>query len=446
MIKKRVVIIGGAVSGFNTALNIIDKTSDFEIILIKKEKHPTYSACGMPFVLEGKIPRIENILLTKMEEKRKDKMKIIQGCEVTKIDLEKKIVEIKNNKAINYDKLVIATGRKPFIPRIDGIHLECVFKLSNYEDGVKLLNYLPGAKRTVVIGAGPIGLECATAFATKGIKTAIVEILPQILPQHLDSDMAEVLEKRIKEKSVVILTSTKVTSINGNKKVEFVLANGQEIKTDLVFISTGIKPNVDLAREAGIEIGKTGGIIINSSNCVKKGKEFLKDVYALGDCVEVLNPLTNQKYLGALASTAALQAWVIAENIIGRKMKVNSYLSPLITVISGLTVGSVGLTSKQAEKFGIKIKSAKVKSITKARYYPGNKEIIIKLHSSNGKIIGCQIISKEDVKERINLITYFINNKINIKDIVCSERCFTPPLTLLKDPFIKVVEEILRME
>lgn len=456
MAKKKIVIIGGGVAGFNTALNIINKTSDFEVIIIKKEKHPTCSACGMPFVLEGKISKMENILLKKLEDSVRKKIKIMAGYEVTKIDLENKKLEIKNHEPIDYDKLVIATGRKSFIPKINGTDLKGVFTLSNYQDGLKLLNYLTNAKRAVVIGAGPIGLECASAFAENKIKTTIIEILPQILPKQLDFDIAEILEKRLKGIGIEIFTSTKVSSINGNGKVEsvttianknFELQNNisvREIKADLVLISTGIKPNSDLARNSGIEIGKTNGIIIDSSNHVKKDGRFLYDVFAIGDCVEVLNPLTNQKYLSALASTSVLQSKVIAENIIGREMNVKGYLSPLISVISGFTVGSVGLTKNFAEKNGINLKSCKVKSITRARYYPGAKEILIKLHVCNEKIVGCQIISNEDVKERINFITYLINNKVCIKEVIKMERCYTPPLTLLNDPFIKAVEEVLK--
>jgi NADH oxidase (H2O2-forming) len=222
--------------------------------------------------------------------------------------------------------------------------------------------------------------------------------------------------------------------------VESVVIDDREIKTDLVLVATGVRPNVDLAKDAGVTIGKFGGIVVNSSLNVQKNGEFLKDVYALGDCVEVNNKIANSSQVSALASTAALQARIVADNICGGDAEVDGYLSPAITVIGNLHVGSVGLTSHLAMQYGITTKIGKASGLTRSRYYPDNKNIHIKLLVHDRRLMGAQIISEEDVKERINAITLAIQNGMTMDELLYTERCFTPPLSLLADPLIRAIE------
>ena len=196
-------------------------------------------------------------------------------------------------------------------------------------------------------------------------------------------------------------------------------------------------PNVDLAKNAGVAIGKSGGVVVNSRLNVKKEGRFLEDVFALGDCVEIMNKITNSSQVSALASTAALQGRIVAKNISDGDAKLDGYLSPAITVIADLHVGSVGLTSHSAGRFGIDSEIGKTSGLTRSRYYPDRKQIHIKLLAHEGRLIGAQIISEEDVKDRINTITLAIQNKMTIDKLLYTERCFTPPLSLLTDPFIR---------
>lgn len=440
--KKRVVIVGGNVAGMTLAMALIRKKGNFHITVIKKEVIGSYSPCGMPFVLEGKVPRMEDIILNTLDFYKSKGIGLRTESEATNLDLDKQQVTLNSGEIIEYDSLVIATGRKPFIPPIEGTELKGVYTLSNYEDGNIVYDSMMGASKAVIIGAGVIGLEMASAFVHQKISTTVVEMLPMILPQVLDSDMAGILQKRLEKMGVEIHCSTRVLSLKGEKVVSAVVTDKGEFPADLVLIATGVRPNADLAQKAGLAIGESKGIIVNPNLNAKRAGEFLKNVFALGDCVEVPDEITGAQKISALASTAALQARMIAENISGGDAKIKGYLSPVITVIGGLQVGSVALTTHMSNQVRLKVKIGRATGHTRSSYYPDNKLISIKLLAHDDQLVGAQVISEEDVKERINAITLAIQNKITVSDLLYTERCYTPPLSLLTDPFIRALESL----
>jgi len=421
-------------------MEITRKNKDIDITVIKKEQLGSYSPCGMPFVLEGKVERMESIILNKPDFYAEKGINLKTGCEAIDIDLENKKVQLDSGEVLDYDKLVIATGRKTFIPPVDGVDLEGVYTLSNYEDGIVVFEAMKNVKQAVIVGGGIIGLETAVAFAEHNIETTVIEMLPYILPQILDEDMAKIVHERLNDMGIEVFTSTKVLSIKGEVKVESVLTEEKEFKADLVLIATGVRPNADLAKKVGITLGKAGGVVVNSSLNVQKDGKILKNVYTFGDCVEVKNRITNTPQISALASTAILHARVVAENICGGDVNIEGFLSPTITLIGGLQVGSVGLTSHAATQSGLDFRISKSSGPTRSSYYPGRKEIQIKLLTHDDKLIGAQMISEEDVKERVNALTLAIQNKMTTHDLLYTERCFTPPLSMLTDPLIRALE------
>ncbi|MEW6680807.1 MAG: FAD-dependent oxidoreductase [bacterium] len=446
MDKKRVVIIGGGVAGRNVARELSKKDKDdFEIYLIKRETHPSYSPCGMPYVLAGDIEKPENILFPGLDERLERRgVKLKFGNEVTRIDIESKSIQIKEEGSLSYDVLVIATGRKPFISKIPGIELPGVFTLIDFNDGLILYKAIDKTTEAVIIGGGFIGLEVATGFIKRGIKTTVVELKPYVLSQLLDQDMAKIVEQRLKELGISLFVQRKAKSINGEKKVESVSIKGGEIKADIVLLATGIKPNVDLAKEAGIDIGRTGGIIVDDTLHVRKNGHFLSNVYALGDCIEVRNKITGSSCLNPLIEPAVLQARVVAESILGENPPgvINS-LSPAITFIGGLEIGSVGVTTTEAQAAGIKPITKKVTGRTREGYYPKCKEMVVKLLAKDDELIGAQVISEEDTKGVINEVTALINAKVKLKDILYQQRCYTPSLSSSPDAFKRAVEKMV---
>ncbi len=437
---KKVVIIGGGAAGIDV-LELLHRgkkdAEEMELTLIKKEKEGFFSTCGLPFALQGMYD-IKELELIKPGFYIDKGVDFRTGAEVTGINLEDGYVSVDTGEDIKYDYLVIATGSKPFIPPIEGTNLEGVYTLTGREDGERIeaaMNANPG--NALIIGAGLIGLQTAVAFSKKGISTTVVEMLPYLLPTILDADMTSIVQKWL-HNDITFIFGKPVSAIKGDQQVKSVIVEGEEIPADIVLISAGMRPNVDIAMKAGLEIGESRGIVTDRSLRVKKEKSYLNNVYALGDCVEVLDAVTSRPRLSQLASTALIQARVVANNILGISSSYEPCLSPTVAAISGLQVGSVGVTSETAKRYGIKIKAGNAIKYTKARFFPGRKLIIVKLifEADTEKLIGAQVISEETVAERINELTLAIKAGITANEICMRERCFEPSLTMVEDVIV----------
>lgn len=446
---KEVVIIGGGAAGIDV-LELLHRgkedTEKMELTLIKKEKEGFFSTCGLPFALQGmySIKELELIEPKFYIDKGVD---FRTGTEVTGINLGDGYVSVDTGEDIKYDNLVIATGSKPFIPPIEGTNLEGVYTLTGKEDGERIEAAMnanrPG--NALIIGAGLIGLQTAVAFSKKGIKTTVVETLLHLLPTILDADMTSIVQKWL-HKDIAFLFGKPVSAIKGKQQVSAVIVGEEEISADIVLISAGMRPNVDIAMKAGLEIGESRGIVTDRSLRVKKGKSYLNNVYALGDCVEVLDAVTSRPRLSQLASTALIQARVVANNILGISSFYEPCLSPTVAAISGLQVGSVGVISETARRYGIKMKTGNAIKYTRARFFPGRKLIIVKLifEADTAKLIGAQIISEEAVAERINELTLAIKAGITANELCMRERCYEPSLTMVEDVIVDAAVKALK--
>lgn len=438
----KIIIIGGGVGGINLLEFLNKRDPTLDITLIKKEKTASLSTCGLPYLLEG-VLKYDDILLHDAEFYRKKGIDFRTNTEVKEIDLDKNVIKT-DNEIFGYDKLIIATGRKPYIPKTRGVDLCGVRTFSNEDDGLMIKKFMKEAKNGAVIGGGSIGLSTAVAFAENGIDTKVIIGHDHVLSSILDPDMAEIVEKQLEEMGIGVIKNSRIDSINGKNRVKSIFVNGIEILSDVVVISKGTIPNVDLARNAGIEIGEFGGILTNSEMQVKRKGSYLQDVYAIGDCVEVVDCVTGHQRLSQLASTAVIQAKVIVDNIFGGGLTFDPCVSPIATRVSDLQVGSVGITFRTAEKFGIRVITGKSKKFTRARYYPGRFPITVKLlFNKNMNIIGAQIISGECVGERVNTLAVAIKKRMNAKELLKMERVFEPSMSLLVDATVSAVEDAM---
>jgi len=445
---KKVIVIGGGVAAINVIYQLIKANQKFNITCITQEKYYDYSTCGMPYVLEGVVKKLEDIILHTPEFFSEKGVKVLVNIEVVDIDLTNHRVTIKNNenqnKQMDYDYLVLATGRVPFKPPIKGIDLPGVHVLMTLEHCMQLQSTMPNVKSAVVIGGGAIGLEVALAFNAHKIKTTVVELTPSVLPVMLDPDMGKLVEDWLTAKGIQILTSTKVQEITGSQQVAGVLLeDGTELPANLVLLSTGIRPNVALAKAVGLDLGPLGGIKVDGKQNVFLNGHILGDVFALGDCVETRNLITGTPMVCALASMAIVQARAITNNILGKPSVPVTTVTPALTYLAGLQVGTVGLTAFATEKAGIAFKTATTEGKSQSRYIPGWKNIYFKFLANGDRLIGAQIISERDVKERINALTLVIRENISISTLLQTERCYTPPLALLTDPMFKALEQLI---
>ncbi|WP_423792781.1 NAD(P)/FAD-dependent oxidoreductase [Methanocaldococcus indicus] len=438
----KVVIIGGGAAGLTTASTIRKYNKDIEIYVITKEKDIAYSPCAIPYVIEGKIKSFDDIIMhTPKYYKEKKNINILTETEAVDIDSkEQKVKCVKDGEEIilDYDYLVLATGSTPFIPPIDGVNLEGVFTVKNIEDGRKILEYMKKCKRVAVIGAGAIGLEMAYAFKKRGLDVLVVEMAPQILPRFLDPDMAEIVQKYLEDEGIKFILSKPLEKIIGKERVEGICVDKVVYDVDMVILSTGVRPNIELAKKAGVNIGKYA-IKVN-----EKMQTSINNIYAVGDCVEVIDFITKEKTLSPFGSTAVRQGKVAGLNIVGREAKFTPVLNSAVSKIGKLEIAGTGLTAFSANLKRIPVVVGKIKALSRARYYPGGKDLYIKLiFGDNRKILGGQIVGYERVSERIDLISLAIRNGLTVEDLYLGEYCYCPATKMVNEPISLAAEDAL---
>jgi len=437
----KTVIIGSGAGGLTTASTIRRYNKEMEIIVITKEKYIAYSPCAIPYVICNEIPSFEDIIMHTPEEYKKNRLiDVITESEVISVNSENKtiIYKNKNNEEIelNYDNLVFATGGESFIPPINGINLDGVFKLRTIEDGMKIKEYAKNAKSAVVAGAGAIGLEVAYALKKLGLEVTVVEMAPQILPRALDIDMAEPVKKYLEKLGINIIVGKPLEKIIGTEKVEKAIIGGNEVNANIVIMATGVRSNTELAKMAGCEVGRWA-IITND-----KMETTVKNIYAVGDCVEVKDYITGQITLSPFGTTAVRQGKVAGKNIVGLEAKFNPVLNAMVSKIGEIEMGGTGLSELGAHQNRLQVVIGKTKALTRARYYPGGKLIEIKLlFDQNKKVVGCQIVGGEKVAERVDEISIAIVNQMTCDDIANMEFCYAPPVSMVIDPLAIAAEK-----
>ncbi|WP_367344295.1 FAD-dependent oxidoreductase [Methanomethylovorans sp.] len=437
---KKLLIIGGGAVGMAVSTGATRYTG-YEVMVISADKHASYSQCGIPYVFSGDIPNFEQLIVKGPEFFKEMGIKVRLDTRVDSIDLDNSSIRIGNEK-LAFDKLVIATGSIPAIPKIieKSSSLKNVFTLRTLSDGILIREALNNAKDIVIIGAGSIGAEVAIATARQGIRTSLLNRSNTILSSSLDPDMAEVVISYLKEEGVQVLTGYAPTSINGEESVISVIVNEIEIPADVVLISVGVIPDVSIASESGIDIGPTGGIVTNDRLQVMRNGNVIEDVYSGGECTQIYNFVTGEPMLSHLASTARRMAGVITNNLGGKDTRFGPVANPWVAVIGDLQIGSVGITTAEAEKQGIKVVSGIATGSTRAEYFPGSHKIYIKVLFHERCLVGAQIISTTGVKERIDGISLAIKKKQTIDELLEMETCYSPAVSTLQDPLLFAVK------
>ena len=425
--KKKIIIIGAnaAGSGAASAARKIDREA--EITLLEKEKYSAYSRCGLPFALSGEISGFEKLVIFPSEWYRMMRINLLTETTVTAVDPKEKSVHVKakdgKEDVLRYDSLILATGAKSFVPPIKGYEKEGVFSLRTIDDGTQLRERVKEAKSAVVVGAGFIGIETAHAFVENKVKTTIVEMLPWVCPTTFDKDMADLIQKKIEEHGVRIIVGKAVEEILGGSRVTGVKVAGEVIEADIILMATGVRTNIDLATQMGVEISTLKGIKVNARMATN-----LPDVYACGDCVESQNMVTGQPTICQLGTTAVRQAKVAGINAVGGYTIFPGVLGSCVSTFFGFEIGSTGLTEFQATRAGFKPVIGVLTSKTRAEYFPGGKDIRVKIIAEPelGRIIGCQIVAGEEVTQRINMISIAIQKQMTVFELAKADTCYAP--------------------
>jgi NADPH-dependent 2,4-dienoyl-CoA reductase/sulfur reductase-like enzyme len=457
--NKKILVIGGVAAGSSAAskANRIDPDADVKII--QDESVVSYGACGIPYVIEGIINDFEELIERPPDIfKNEYHIEVIVNTRAHKIDGSKKEVyatdlQTGREMIFEYDSLVIATGARALVPNIKGVNQsKDVFLIRNYGDGIKINDSTKDSHSCLIAGAGLVGLEMAEAFKKRGTtrtetNVTVVEMSDHILPTILDSNMAEVVQRELQSNGVNLILGERVEEIvgcsgggdDGDRQVKGVkTANAntnntkREIDADFIILGTGVRPNSEIARDAGIELGYANAIKVDAHM-----RTNIPDIFAAGDCATARSYITNKDTYLPLGTTANKQGRVAGENAAGDgSAKFIGIAGSAITKVFDLFVGKTGLTSKEALKYGFDPIEQEIESITRAGYYPGSKPIWIKIVADrkSGRVLGSQIVGGEAVKERIDLIALALLLKADIRDLANYDACYVPPASPVWEP------------
>ncbi|WP_374363888.1 FAD-dependent oxidoreductase, partial [Cloacibacterium sp.] len=356
--------------------------------------------------------------------------------EVLSINTTEKKVTVKNLQSEeiyteSYDKLLLSPGAEPIKPPFEGINSDKIFTLRNIPDMDKIVEKTRNAQNFVVVGGGFIGLEVAENLIEAGKSVKLVELGNQVMTP-VDFDIASFVHEKAKQKGLELLLNVGVEKFNDKgETIEVFLNDGTSVETDALILAIGVKPETKLAVEAGLEIGETRGILVN---------EFLQtsnpDIYAVGDAIEVAHFINNKKVLIPLAWPANRQGRIVADNIVlGNQYKYTGSLGSSILKFFELSVASTGLNEKTLKRFGIPYKTAIVTRGHHAGYYPGAKNMVLKLiFDDEGKIFGAQAVGEAGVDKRIDVIATAIKGNLTVYDLPEIEITYAPPYNSAKDP------------
>ncbi len=439
MSKTKLIIIGGVAGGATAAARARRMDEGAEIILLERGEYISFANCGLPYYVGEVIKKRQDLLVTTPEAFRKRyHIDVRIFCEVVAIDRKNKRVSVHNHRTgetywETYDKIILAPGAEPLRPPLEGIHLEGIFNLRNIPDTDRIKSHVDqkNPRSAVIVGGGFIGLEMVENLVHRGVRTTIVEMAEQVM-LPLDAEMAEMVRIQLESKGVVCKLGKGVRGFRkeGDRLLVSVENEG-DIECDLVILSIGIRPENRLAKEAGLEIGKTGGIKVDASMQTSD-----PDIYAVGDAVEVREFITGFPLISALAGPANKQGRIAADNALGRKAVFRGTLRTSIVKVFDLTVASTGLSEKSLRGYGLPYQVSYTCSGSHASYYPGAETMTIKLIFSpgNGSVLGAQIIGKEGVDKRIDILTTAIHGGMTVFDLEELELAYAPPYSSAKDP------------
>ncbi len=445
----KIVILGGVAAGAKAAAKARRMSADVEIELYTDDTHISYSACGLPYYIEGNFEDYRLLLVRSPEEFEKSGVKIFLQNRAAKILPYSKQILIENLVTkqaylINYDKLIIATGARAVVPNITNIDLKNIFTLRKLEDGIAIKEKVLNSKSAVIVGGGYVGIELLEALVRQNLHVTLFEYAENIMT-IFDEDMSKLIYEQLMSISngrFEIYTSELVTEFSGdNSGVHTVrTGSGKEIKTDMVIVAAGAVPNVEIAREAGIAIGETGAIKVND-----RMQTNFEDIYACGDCVEENLIISNTKIWMPLGANANKEGRTAAINACGGEEHFHGVLGSSVTRCLSLTMSMTGLTEKRALQLGYDAVFAKVTKNDKVGFMPDANNITLKLvaDKKTGLLLGCQAIGSGDADKRVNTVTSALLAGMTVDEFYKNDITYAPPFSPTIDPLLNAAQILL---
>ncbi len=438
---RRIVVVGGDATGMsaaNTALR--HATDEIEVTVLEKGHYTSYSACGIPYWISGVVPDGDSLIARSPEEHREAGIDLRMRTEATAIDLDKRTVSFRavdgdgEDGELAYDDLVLATGARPLRPPLDGIDAEGIFGVQSLEDGEAIIKDLADSdrRRAVVVGAGYIGVEMAEAMVVRGLEVTVLDHAPEPFTQ-IDPDMGSIVREAMADMGMTVRTGTTVEGfdVGDDGRVRSVRTDDGVIPADIVVLGLGVRPNVDLAQEAGLTVGASGGLVTDvQMRCVGHA-----DVWAGGDCVEVHHRLSHSGVTIALGTHANKHGRIIGTNLAGGYGAFPGVLGTAISKVCSLEIGRTGLGEAEATAAGYGFVTTTIESTNVAGYFPGAETMTVKVlaEKRSGKLLGAQIVGRADSAKRIDVFATAIWHDMDVEEMTFMDLSYAPPFSPVWD-------------
>ncbi|HVE98604.1 MAG TPA: FAD-dependent oxidoreductase [Mycobacteriales bacterium] len=442
---ERLVVVGGDAAGMSAASQARRRrdSTDLEIIAFERGDFTSYSACGIPYFVGDVVHDVDRLVSRAPEVFRSDfDIDVRTRHEVLAVDLDRRSVQVRDLDAgaeswVGFDHLMLGLGSTPIRPPIPGADARGIHGVQTLGDGVSLRSRLDddhGVRRVVVVGGGYIGLEMAEAMVTRGLEVTIVDMAPVPLG-ILDPDMSELVASALAGLGVRLVMGQPATAfeVGPDGHVVAVVAGAEVVPADLVVLGLGVKPNVGLARDAGITIGPGGGIAVD-----QRMRASGEGVWAAGDCVDSFHRITRKPVVVALGTHANKQGRTAGINIGGGYATFPGVIGTAVTKVCSLEIARTGLSSREATEAGFELVSVVVDSTTRAGYFPGAAPIKTKLLAErrSGRLLGAQIIGQEGAAKRIDVLATALWHEMTVEAMLNLDLSYAPPFAPVWDPVL----------
>lgn len=441
----RLVIVGGVAGGASAAARARRLCERCEIVVLERGPHVSFANCGLPYFVGGEIAQQDDLLLqTPASLRARFNLDVRVHSEVTAIDRARREVHVSDRASgrqysLPFDSLILSTGAAPLRPPIPGIDRDGHFTVRNIPDVDRIQAWIrdhPGGRRAIVVGGGYIGLEMAEQLARRGLETVVVEAMPQVMAP-LDPEMAAWLQGELRENGVGLHLGDSVAGFEPPREAEtaqasvVVLRSGKRLQADLVVLGLGVRPEVSLARDCGLELGAAGGIRVDDTL-----RTTDPAIFAVGDAVEVRDRVTGALGVVPLAGPANRQGRIAAENALGRDSRYAGTWGTAILRLFRLSAGCTGANERALRRAGIPFEALHLHPGSHAGYFPGAEPIAMKVlfAPDTGRLLGAQAVGRDGVDKRIDVLATALKAGMTVHDLAELELAYAPPFGSAKDP------------
>ncbi|MGB9877126.1 MAG: FAD-dependent oxidoreductase [bacterium] len=438
--ERDIVIVGGCAAGMSAAAQARRVDPSARITVFEKGGYISYAPCGIPYFLSGEVKKFEDLFVYTPEQfSQQRNVDVLVHHEVKRINVGERTVEVVDLRSgrefkKDFSALLIATGASPIIPPLSGIDLKGVFTIRYMEDALSLKRYIDEEKprKAVVVGGGYIGLEMATALRQIGMDVCLVEMKEHLLP-NLDEEITSIVERECRDKGVELFLGESLLGLEGTGRVNQVQTSARKIEGDLVILALGVKPNVQLAKQAGIPLGTTGAIRVKMDQ-----ETDVPGIFSAGDCSETKHIVSGKAYWFPIATLANKQGRIAGENMAGGRLLFPGTVGTQVMKVFDLEVAVAGFSEKEAKELGYETASATVRTSSNASYYPDSQAITTKMVMDlrTRKVLGVQMVGRKGVAKRIDSAAVALHAQMTVDEVAWLDLSYAPPFSPVWDALI----------